>query len=132
MRPWKSVLSATLFSGLLMGSSVLTAAAQENNASPSSSNRFERPVFVQGNDPNGNAVLAYRRTANGTLSLAATYPTGGNGGHIEGAVVDPLASQGSLIYDPDHALLIGVNAGNGVANGSIYAFHANGTVLQQR
>jgi len=108
-----------------MGSSVLTAAAQENN-------RSEQPVFVQSNDPNGNSVLAYRRAANGTLSLAATYPTGGNGGHIEGAVVDPLASQGSLIYDPDHALLLGVNAGNGVANGSIYAFHADGTVLEQR
>ena len=27
-----------------------------------------------------------------TLSLAATYPTGGSGGHIDGAVVDPLGT----------------------------------------
>jgi hypothetical protein len=75
-------------------------------------------VFVQGNDPNGNSVLAYRRARDGTLSLTATYATGGTGARLGGAVVDPLASQASLIYDPDRNLLIGVNAGSG----SIYAF----------
>jgi 6-phosphogluconolactonase (cycloisomerase 2 family) len=115
-----------------MGSSVLTAAAQENNSAATSGDRSEHPVFVQGNDPHGNSVLTYRRAANGTLSLASTTPTGGNGGHIDGAVVDPLASQGSLIYDADHQLLIGVNAGDGTSNGSIYAFHADGATLEQR
>ncbi|MBV9322655.1 MAG: hypothetical protein JO352_02575 [Chloroflexi bacterium] len=127
MRPWKSLVSATLFAGALMGGSVLTAAAQENSP-PASSDRSAHPVFVQGNDPNGNSVLAYRRAPDGTLALAATYPTGGNGGRIDGAAVDPLASQGSLIYDADHELLIGVNAGSG----SIYAFHVQGTVLEDR
>ena len=131
MRPWKTLVSATLFSGLLIGSSVLPAAAQEI-APSTSSNWSEHPVFVQGNDPKGNSVLAYRRAANGALSLAATYPTGGDGGHIDGAKVDPLASQGSLIYDADHDLLIGVNAGSGTSNGSIYAFHVDGATLDQR
>jgi 6-phosphogluconolactonase (cycloisomerase 2 family) len=43
-------------------------------------------------------------------------------------VVDPLASQGSLISDDDHHLLIGVNAGSG----SIYAFHVDGATLERR
>ncbi len=127
MRPWMSLFSATVFAGVLMGSSVLSAAAQENIPRPGN-DRSAHPVFVQGNDPAGNAVLAYGRAANGTLSLAGTYPTGGNGGHVDGAVVDPLASQGSLIYDTDHDLLLGVNAGSN----SIYAFHVDGTRLEQR
>jgi 6-phosphogluconolactonase (cycloisomerase 2 family) len=127
MRPWKSLVLATLFSGVLTGGSVLTAAAQENSPA-ASSDRTAHPVFVQSNDPAGNSVLAYRRAPDGTLALAATFPSGGIGSRIEGAVVDPLASQGSLIYDADHELLIGVNAGSG----SIYAFHAEGTTLARR
>src|SRR5437763_6248749 len=56
-------------------------------------------VFVPTNDPNGNSIAAHSRNENGTLSYAATYATGGNGGRAAGAVSDPLASQGSLVYD---------------------------------
>ena len=69
-------------------------------------------VFVQTDNPAGNAVVAYDRADDGTLALAGTYPTGGNGGVLTGSVVDHLASQGSLVYDADHALLFAVNAGS--------------------
>src|SRR4029079_7470669 len=69
-------------------------------------------VFVQTDNPAGNAVVAYDRADDGTLPLAGTYPTGGNGGVLTGSVVDHLASQGSLVYDADHGLLFAVNAGS--------------------
>ena len=69
-------------------------------------------VFVQTDNPSGNQVVAYHRAADGTLSPAGTYATGGLGGVLAGSVVDHLASQGSLSYDPWHALLYAVNAGS--------------------
>lgn len=72
----------------------------------------EPAVFVQTNDPAGNAVVAYERAADGSLSEAGTYPTGGLGGALDGAVVDRLASQGALTLDRDAGLLYAVNAGS--------------------
>jgi len=71
-----------------------------------------RVVFVQTDNTAGNQVIAYHRRADGTLRLAGTYPTGGLGGQLDGSVVDHLASQGSLSYDPAHGLLLAVNAGS--------------------
>ena len=69
-------------------------------------------VFVQTNDPNGNSIAAYSQNQNGSLTYTATYPTGGNGGRAAGAVVDPLASQSSLVYDSAQHLLLAPNAGS--------------------
>jgi DNA-binding beta-propeller fold protein YncE len=71
-----------------------------------------RVVFVQTDDPAGNQVVAYHRATDGSLTLAATYDTGGKGGVLDGSVVDHLASQGSLTYDAEHGLLFAVNAGS--------------------
>ena len=60
-------------------------------------------VFVQTDNTAGNQVLAYDRAYNGTSPLAGTYNTGGLGGQLTGSVVDHLASQGSLTYDPGNA-----------------------------
>jgi hypothetical protein len=57
-------------------------------------------VFVQTDNTTANTVVACHRAADGTLTLAGTYPTGGLGGQLTGSVVDHLASQGSLSYDP--------------------------------
>lgn len=73
----------------------------------------DRLVFVQTNELNGNRIAVYHRNANGTLSLARTYATGGNGGiATPGNESDRLASQGSLVYDARHRLLFAVNAGS--------------------
>jgi DNA-binding beta-propeller fold protein YncE len=69
-------------------------------------------VFVQTDNTAGNQVVAYHRAADGALSPAGSYPTGGRGGQLAGSVVDHLASQGSLTYDRGHALLYAVNAGS--------------------
>jgi DNA-binding beta-propeller fold protein YncE len=71
-----------------------------------------RVVFVQTDNTAGNEIVAYHRASDGTLQLAGSYPTGGLGGQLAGSVVDHLASQGSLRYDPAHGLLLAVNAGS--------------------
>jgi 6-phosphogluconolactonase (cycloisomerase 2 family) len=75
--------------------------------------RSGRVVFVQTNELNGNRIAVYHRNAGGTLALAGTYATGGNGGIASpGNEPDRIASQGSLVYDAGHRLLFAVNAGS--------------------
>lgn len=82
-------------------------------------------VFVQTNETSGNHIVVFDRSAAGLLTQAGTYATGGNGGTAAGAVTDHLASQGSLLYDRQDNLLIGVNAGSD----SVYVFDVNGDQL---
>jgi 6-phosphogluconolactonase (cycloisomerase 2 family) len=108
----------------LVGGPLVTAAHAEvghNNALPSA-------VFVQTNDPNGNAVVVYQRAGDGTLSPAGSYATGGAGGKQTGAVVDPLASQGSVAYDATGHLLLVTNAGSD----SVSVFAVDGSSLSLR
>jgi len=86
-------------------------------------------VFVQNDNPAANAVAVYDRSPGGALSLAGTYPTGGDGGALAGAVVDDLASQGSLDYDSAAQLLFAVNAGSDSV--SVFAVHGDALTLTQ-
>ena len=81
-------------------------------ASSAATNAADHAVFVQTNAPAGNAIVVYDRSHDGTLTLAATVPTGGNGSRAIGAPSDPLASQNSLVYDRSHQLLFAMNAGS--------------------
>ena len=69
-------------------------------------------LFVQTDNTTANSIMVYDRAADGTLSLAGTYATGGMGGLAAGAAADPLASQGSLATAEDGQLLLAVNAGS--------------------
>lgn len=89
----------------------------------------DHAVFVQTDDPAGNQVVAYSRAANGSLTGASTYATGGLGGVLSGSVVDHLASQGSLAYDQRHALLYAVNAGSNSV--SVFSVRGNRLTLNQ-
>jgi hypothetical protein len=86
-------------------------------------------VFVQTDNPTGNAVVAYDTNSNGNLTYWNTYPTGGLGGVLTGSVVDHLASQGSLEYDPSASLLLAVNAGSNSV--SVFSVAGNRLVLRQ-
>ena len=83
----------------------------------------DHAVFVQTDNPAGNQIVAYSRAADGTLTAANTYATGGLGGVLAGSAVDHLASQGSLTYDQGHSLLYAVNAGSN----TVSVFSAGGT-----
>jgi DNA-binding beta-propeller fold protein YncE len=86
-------------------------------------------VFVQTDNTAGNQVVAFKRAADGTLSFAGVYDTGGLGGQLTGSVTDHLASQGSLSYDPRHSLLYAVNAGSDTV--SVFVAHGDRLFLQQ-
>jgi 6-phosphogluconolactonase (cycloisomerase 2 family) len=85
-------------------------------------------VFALTDNTAGNAVIAYRRSPDGTLSQAGSYSTGGLGGILTGSVVDHTASQGALAYDEDRGLLIAVNPGSN----TISVFRVDGDRLALR
>src|SRR5947209_8805 len=65
-----------------------------HSASDKNGNLRSGGVFVATNQPSGNAIAAYYRGPDGTLTAAGMFPTGGLGA---GGGPDPLRSQGSLI-----------------------------------
>jgi hypothetical protein len=81
------------------------------------------PVFVQTDNLAGNTIVAYDRAGDGSLHQAGTYQTGGKGGALTGAVVDFLASQGSLAYDRANGLLYAVNAGSNTV--TVFTVHGD-------
>ena len=89
----------------------------------------DRAVFVQTDNTSGNQVVVYDRAPDGTLSLGHTYGTGGLGGQLAGSVVDHLASQGSLQYDPLDAAVYAVNAGSDTV--SVFAARGDRLFLRQ-
>ncbi len=103
--------AAVLAAGLAAASLTVSQVANAKVSAPST-HAPGSVVFVQTDGLTGNQVAVYDRAADGTLSPAGAYATGGLGGAAPGAVVDKLASQGSLIYDAQDSLLFAVNAGS--------------------
>jgi 6-phosphogluconolactonase len=69
-------------------------------------------VYTMTNSPGGNAIEAYARASDGTLTPAGSYPTGGDGG--------ALGSGHSIAVSRDGSVVVNVNAGSN----SISAFAA--------
>jgi 6-phosphogluconolactonase (cycloisomerase 2 family) len=114
-----SIIGAAMATALLGAPAVLAQAAASGSGA-------DHAVFVQTNDPAGNSIVAYSRHDDGTLTWAATYPTGGNGARAAGAAVDPLASQSSLVIDRDNGLLLAPNAGSN----TVSVFSVSGDTLR--
>lgn len=107
-----TVMATTGTLGVALGAFALAPAAIASEPNHTGPQGADRAVFVQTNGSAANAVIAYGRSGDGRLHWAGQYPTGGLGGSESGAVVDPLASQGSLTYDANDHLLFVVNAGS--------------------
>src|SRR4051794_37811678 len=86
-------------------------------------------VFAQNDAIGGNTVFAFDRAADGTLTQAGSYATGGLGGSLNGAVVDRTASQGALAIDADREHLYAVNAGSNTV--SVFAIDGDRLHLDQ-
>jgi 6-phosphogluconolactonase (cycloisomerase 2 family) len=86
-------------------------------------------VFALTDNTSGNAVAAYQRAANGTLTPVGTYSTQGLGGVLSGSVVDHTASQGALAYDQGRGLLLAVNPGSNTV--SVFYVHGDQLTLSQ-
>jgi len=83
------------------------------------SNAHTAAVFVQTNDAVANAVAAFGREADGSLSRIGTYSTGGRGNGMP-----HLPSQGSLVLAEGGARLLVANPGSDDV--SVFAVGADG------
>ncbi|HET7189439.1 MAG TPA: beta-propeller fold lactonase family protein [Gemmatimonadaceae bacterium] len=66
-------------------------------------------VYTETNGAAGNAILAFRRATDGTLTPLGAVSTGGLG---IGGTADPLMSQYAIVLRADHRVLYAVNAGS--------------------
>lgn len=82
-------------------------------------------VYTLTNAASGNAVIAFRRATDGSLTRIGTFPTGGNG---TGGTIDPLVSQYAVILDDDHHSLFAVDA----ASNQVTSFHVEGNGTLKR
>jgi len=119
----KTIARVAGVGGLAVAATALLAGQAQATPSQQSA-----PVFVQSDNTAGNTVVAYDRSADGSLHQAGVYQTGGDGGVLTGSVVDHLASQGSLAYDRAHGLLYAVNAGSD----TVTVFGVHGDRLTRR
>ncbi|MBO0695636.1 MAG: beta-propeller fold lactonase family protein [Verrucomicrobia bacterium] len=81
---------------------------------PRAKNLHAGAVYVLTNQVS-NTVAAFRRNANGRLTPAGEFPTGGAGDPTPQPPdpnTDPLASQGALVISQGKRFLIAVNAGS--------------------
>src|ERR1051325_4796025 len=93
---------------------VLAALASTTFGGPGPKNLHAGAVYVLTNQTN-NAVAVFRRDANGMLTAAGEFPTGGAGDPVaqpQDPPTDPLASQGALIRSHGDRFLFAVNAGS--------------------
>jgi 6-phosphogluconolactonase (cycloisomerase 2 family) len=104
-------LVAALLAVALLGAQA--GSADDGRGDDDDDGRGGDVVFVQTNELDGNKIVVFERGRDGRLDRKDTYPTGGNGGiATPGTESDRLASQGSLVYDDRHDLLLAVNAGS--------------------
>lgn len=76
-------------------------------------------VYVESNKADNNSILAYRRDANGRLTLMGEYPTGGRGVFDLSLDLGPFDSDQDIITNPEGTLLFAVNSGSD----TVAAFH---------
>jgi 6-phosphogluconolactonase len=109
-----------IFASFLMLVSLGTATAQRPLPTPRARpeprprNFQAGAVYVLTNQVE-NAVAVFRRAADGTLTPAGEFSTGGAGDPVPQGTdpaTDPLASQGALILDQGNQFLFAVNAGS--------------------
>jgi len=108
---------------------LLSVSAQKNWAQGESpSEGYPGAVYTLSNQPSGNSVIVFDRAADGTLTLAGSYPTGGAGtgaGPTFPTMVDPLGGQGSVVLSQGNRLLFAISA----ASNQVSAFAVDGDRL---
>ena len=135
-RRWRGAASF----GLLLASTISLAACSDSSSSTApmlsaaddaslnrggsqgqsenSSTAHAGAVYTLTNGADANAVIAFRRATDGSLTRIGTFATGGKG---VGGTIDPLVSQYSVILDEDHRSLFAVDAGSN----QVTTFHVN-------
>jgi 6-phosphogluconolactonase len=91
---------------IVLGFALLAMLVIAAAANASSSGNSPGAVYTLTNSPAGNAVIAFDRSADGSLSPQGTFATGGTGSG------GGLGSQGSVALTADGRQLLAVNAGS--------------------
>jgi 6-phosphogluconolactonase len=107
---------------IVLGLGLLVMLLLATVATASSSTNSPGAVYTLTNSPSGNAVVAFGRAADGTLTRQGTFPTGGNG------TGSSLGSQGGVVVSNDGRQLFAVNAGSNTV--SLFSVRPNGLELQ--
>ena len=106
----RSILAAMGAVALAACSDVQPTAPNAVPAAPNfSQSQTVGGVFVSTNGLNANAVVAFARAADGSLTPTGTFSTGGTG---IGGAADPLASQFAVALSKNAQVLVVVNAGS--------------------
>lgn len=120
-------LSLSLFLLLSLGSSLPALSALPERGDDDQDE--VGAVYTMTNDPSGNAVLAFNRSARGALTFMGSFSTGGLG--TGGREPDfGLANAGALALSDDNHLLFVVNPGSDDI--SVFAVLRNGLRLLDR
>ncbi len=116
--------TATLLTVITLGTLAAFSAYAEDKAVA------KNMLYVATNDPRPgmNAILAYRRAANGTLSFLASYPTSGRGVGNPGQTIGPNDADQDLIISPDHKTLFAVNPGSDTI--AVFQTNSDGSLKQ--
>ena len=97
--------------------------SSDRSSADSRNDGAQGAVFTETNATAGNAVVAFARAVDGSLTYAGSFSTGGRG---IGGTSDPLASQYALLLGgEDNQLLFVVNAGSN----DVSTFRVNGAAL---
>ncbi len=98
----RNTLTRSARGGLVTGALALALGAFA--APASADDGAAGTVYTSTNSPAGNAVVAFDRSANGSLRPAGSFATGGTG------TGGGLGNQGAVVLSADHKLLFAVNA----------------------
>jgi 6-phosphogluconolactonase (cycloisomerase 2 family) len=99
---------------ILVAIGIVATLRPTTNTTAAAVNFKSGAVYVLTNQVS-NAVAAFDRAPDGTLTAAGTFSTGGAGNPVAqpgDPPTDPLASQGALILSDDKQFLFAVNAGS--------------------
>jgi 6-phosphogluconolactonase (cycloisomerase 2 family) len=112
----RSLFTTSALAALVLGAALAYAAAATASVfHETAAKRVDRGgvIYAMTNAASGNEILVFARDQKGRLQPVphAAAPTGGRGGSVT-ASVDPLGSQGSLVYDAGSNTLFAVNAGD--------------------
>jgi 6-phosphogluconolactonase len=128
-----AVRGVRLLGAMLVAAALLTPwvadAASKSGTKPTKATKAGAGwVFTATNDPKGNAVIVFKRGADGKLTQAATVPTGGNGIASEPPFGFPIVdSSGSINLTSNGKLLFVVNAGSN----TVTSFRVTSSGLQR-
>lgn len=117
-KPWLRTLLVFVQVAMLATNAQASAADEEEGAG------IAGAVYTMSNSSSGNSILRFHRAANGALTAAGSFSTGGVGSG------DGLGNQGALVLSQNKRWLYAVNAGSNDI--SVFSVTHRGLILTDK